>query len=74
MTEYTRITETTGKRRGRKPLPPDERERRRTLQKERNKKRQEARRRAFFVLQHRHSEEFEQLLAEEFKALTSKAD
>ena len=70
MSEYERIIETTGNRRGRKPLPVEERDRRRALQKEQNRKRQEARRRAFLVLQHRHSAEFEALLAEELSALS----
>lgn len=71
MSEYESIAEVVRKRRGRKPLPVEERERRRALQKEQNRLRQEARRRAYLVLQHRHEDEFKALFTEEFAALTS---
>ena len=72
MSEYEKIIENVGKRRGRKPLPAEERERRRLLQKAENRRRQEARRRAFLVLQHRYPEEFSALLTQEYEALESK--
>lgn len=72
MSEYEKIIDSVGKRRGRKPLPEAERERRRELQKEQNKRRQEARRRAYLVLQHRYPSEFEALVAQEYEALADK--
>jgi hypothetical protein len=72
MSEYENIINTVGKRRGRKPLAPEERERRRLIQKEENKRRQEARRRAHLVLQHRYAEEFDRLFTDEYKTLTNK--
>lgn len=71
MSEYEKIIETVGKRRGRKPLPVEERDRRRAAQKEQNRLRQEARRRAFLVLQHRYPEEFSAILEDEYKAITT---
>ena len=59
---------TEKKKRGRKPLPPEERERRRVIQVEKNRIKQDARRRALTILAHRHSEEFKQLLAKELKS------
>jgi len=73
MSEYEKIIEAVGKRRGRKPLAPEERERRRSIQREQNRKRQEARRRALLVLQHRHADEFDVILSEEINALTNSA-
>jgi hypothetical protein len=66
MSEYNEI-KASGFKRGRKPLPPEEKARRVEIQ----KKRQEARRRALAVLQHRHAEEFAQICEAEFKALNS---
>lgn len=64
MSEYAKI-KASGFKRGRKPLPPDEKARRIEM----HKKKQEARRRALAVLQHRHSQEFAQIWEEEFAAL-----
>lgn len=69
MTEYETIVENIGKRRGRKPLPADERDRRRAIQREENRKRQEARRRAHLVLQHKYADEYSAIFAEEYTAL-----
>ena len=71
MSEYQKIIESGKSNRGRKPLPPEEKARRQELQKIENRKRAEARRRAALVLQHRHSDEFQKLYKEEFKAITS---
>lgn len=71
MSEYEKIIEAVGKRRGRKPLAPEERDRRRAIQREQNRKRQEARRRALLVLQHRYAEEFDAILSDEIKALST---
>jgi predicted metallo-beta-lactamase superfamily hydrolase len=57
----------TPKKRGRKPLPPEERERRRSAQAEKNRIKQDARRRALAILAHRHSDEFQAILNEELK-------
>lgn len=59
------------KKRGRKPLPVEERERRRAIQIEKNRIKQDARRRALAVLAHRHSEEFQQLLRTELGSSSS---
>ena len=55
---------TAPKKRGRKPLAPEERARRRAAQQEVNRKKQEARRKALAILSERHTEEFEQILKE----------
>lgn len=74
MSEYETLVSTVGKRRGRKPLPPEERERRRALQRKENSRRQEARRRAHLVLQHRYKDEYDSLFAQEYDTLATKAD
>jgi hypothetical protein len=68
MSDYTDIV-SQGKKRGRKPLPPEEKARRQEIQKAENRKRQEARRRASLVLQHRYSDEFAGLYKKEYEAL-----
>lgn len=64
MSEYEKI-KASGFKRGRKPLPPEEK----ALRVEAHKKKQEARRRALAVLQHRHAQEFAQIWEAELKAL-----
>jgi hypothetical protein len=59
------------KKRGRKPLPPEERERRRAIQVQKNRVKQDARRRALSILAVRHSEEFKKLLNKELKSSSS---
>ena len=67
MTEYQQIiADKTKSKRGRKPLPAEEKARRVEIQKEKNRLRQEARRRASLVLQHRYADEFEALYKVEF--------
>lgn len=56
------------KKRGRKPLPPEERERRRAIQVANNRVKQDARRKALKILALRHTEEFQQLLNDELKS------
>lgn len=73
MSEYDRLIENVGKRRGRKPLPEAERIRREEARKADNRLRQEARRRAFAVLQHRYTDEFNSLLTQEYDALSNKS-
>lgn len=58
------MTAKTNKR-GRKPLPPEERERRRAIQALVNRKKQDARRRALAVLAERHTAEFDELFKNE---------
>lgn len=55
-----------GLKRGRPRLSDEEREERRLM----TAKRQEARRRAIIVLQHRYSEEYEEIFKKELKALS----
>ncbi len=74
MSEYQKIIANGKSTRGRKPLPLEEKARRQEIQKEQNRKRSEARRRAALVLQHRYSDEFEQLYKEEFKAINKAAN
>jgi hypothetical protein len=67
MTEYQQIiADKTKSKRGRKPLPAEEKARRVEIQKEKNRLRQEARRRASLVLQHRYADEFDALYKVEF--------
>lgn len=67
MTEYQEIiADKTKSKRGRKPLPAEEKARRVEIQKEKNRLRQEARRRASLVLQHRYADEFDALYKVEF--------
>lgn len=60
----------SGLKRGRKPLPAEEKQRRQALQ----KIKQEARRRATIVLQHKYAEEFARMIEEEMTALTDGAE
>lgn len=53
------------KKRGRKPLPPEERERRRAARAVADRKTQNARRRAMAVLAERYRSEFDELLQSE---------
>lgn len=64
MSAYEEIR-AKGLKRGRKPLPPEEKQSRVRM----HKLRQEARRRAAIVLQHNHAEEFKQLLDKELESL-----
>lgn len=68
MSEYSKIN-AEKKKRGRKPLPPEEKARRVAIQRENNRKRQEARRRANMVLQERYADEFALLYKAEYAAL-----
>lgn len=71
------MSESTSKgvRRGRPAfLTPEEKAVRKERAKVQNRLRQEARRRAFVVLQHRYSEEFETLMAEELQNLSNNDD
>lgn len=74
MSEYTAIKNTLKARRGRKPLPPEERERRLAKQRADNRLRQEARRRALAVLQHRHAAEFAALYDDEYREIVESAN
>ena len=67
MSEYSKLKQ-KGLPRGRTPLSPEEKQ----LRVVRNKMRQEARRRAGIVLQHKYSQEFEEICDSEFRALQSK--
>lgn len=67
MSEYNKL-KTQGLTRGRPKLSPEEKLQRKEL----NVMRQEARRRATIVLQHRHAEEFAQIIEDEMKALGKK--
>ena len=67
-TTYQQLKKKLGVSRGRKPLPAEERARR-ELRKVEAKRRNEAKRRASFVLQTRYTEEFDELFAEEMKAM-----
>lgn len=70
MSTYTEIFGTDGHaRRGRPPLPAEERERRAAVRKVESKRRTEARRRALAVLGHRHADELADLVAAEYAAL-----
>ena len=72
MSNYTEIFGPNGHaRRGRPPLPAEERERRAAVRKVESKRRTEARRRALAVLGHRHADELEALIATEYAALAS---
>lgn len=68
-TQYENIKDKLLKKRGRKPLPPEEKARRVAEQKKDNRRRAEARRRAYIVLQHKYDEEFKKLFAEEYENL-----
>ena len=58
-----------GKKGGRRPLPPEEKERRQKLQKIKTRRNQQAKARAYAVLAHRHADEFEDLFQVEFDGL-----
>ena len=67
MSEYD-LLKNKGLVRGRPRLTEEERKSR----KEMTNKRQEARRRALLVLQHRHSEEYAEILEKEIRAVLKK--
>ena len=68
-TQYERLKAQMNKKRGRSPLPADEKKRRVEAQRKEARRRNEARRRAALVLTHKYEQEFEQYFAEEYKAL-----
>ena len=68
-TEYEKILESGASKRGRKPLPANEKAQRLAEQRVKNRMRAEARRRALIVLAHRHSDEFARLYKGEYHAL-----
>jgi hypothetical protein len=70
-TPYEQMKASLQKRKGRKPLPEEEKARRNELQKRENARRAEARRRANVVLSHKYEEEFKVLFNEEYSALES---
>lgn len=68
-TTYTKLREQVGSRRGRKPLPEQERQRRLEARKAENRQRMEAKRRAWFVLENKYNKEFKKIFQEEFEIL-----
>jgi|688.fasta_scaffold36685_4 hypothetical protein len=68
-TAYETLKQKMHTRRGRAPLPPEEKARRAKHQKAENRRRAEARRRAYLVLQHRYENEFKVLFEDEYTAL-----
>lgn len=68
-TEYEKILESGASKRGRKPLPANEKAERLAEQRIKNRMRAEARRRALIVLAHRHATEFYKLYKGEYDAL-----
>lgn len=68
-TTYTKLRQQVGSRRGRKPLPDEERKRRIEARKAENRQRMEAKRRAWFVLENKYSKEFKKIFQEEFDLL-----
>jgi len=70
-TEYEKILESGASKRGRKPLPANEKAQRLAEQRVKNRMRAEARRRALIVLAHRHSSEFAKLYKGEYEAMGS---
>lgn len=68
-TEYEKILASGVSKRGRRPLPPDEKAERLAEQRMKNRMRAEARRRSLIVLAHRHAAEFSKLYKSEYKAL-----
>ena len=68
-TEYETLKEKMHMRRGRTPLPVEEKARREKQQKSENRRRAETRRRAYLVLQHKYEDEFKTLFNEEYSAL-----
>ena len=73
ISEYRTIVASTNRRRGRPRLSDEERAIRAEQRKEANRIKQEARRRAAIVLQHRHQEEFQELLRSEYDALVAES-
>jgi len=69
-TQYERLKTQLKKKAGRKPLSPEERQRRKEEQQKENRRRTEARRRALLVLQYKHEDEFSEIYADEYKALS----
>ena len=68
-TQYNALKSKLQMRRGRTPLPPEEKARREKQQKSENRRRAEARRRAYLVLQHKYEDEFKTVFSEEYSAL-----
>jgi hypothetical protein len=68
-TTYEQMKKKLGVTRGRKPLPVEERNRRAEARRVDAKRKLEAKRRASFVLQIRYKDEFDEVFAEEMKAL-----
>ena len=68
-TTYEAMKTKVGGKRGRKPLPEDERKRRADARKVTLRRQMEAKRRAYFVLQHRYSDEFQKIYDEEYESL-----
>ena len=68
-TTYQEIKKKVGEKRGRKPLPEDERKRRAEARKIELRRRMEAKRRAWFVLEHRYKDEFQRVFDEEYATL-----
>lgn len=69
MSTYQEMKTKLGSRRGRKPLPAEERERRAKERQAKLRRRMEAKRRAWFVLEHKYSDEFTKIYEEELKSL-----
>jgi hypothetical protein len=68
-TTYQELRKKVNPKRGRKPLPEDERKRRAEARKIELRRKMEAKRRAWFVLENKYKDEFERLFAEEYEAL-----
>lgn len=68
-TTYQEMKKKVGVKRGRKPLPEDERKRRAEARKIELRRRMEAKRRAWFVLENKYKDEFDRLFAEEYEVL-----
>ena len=68
-TEYQKILASGAGKRGRKPLPANEKAEKLAEQRVKNRMRAEARRRALIVLTHRHESEFAKLYKSEYSAL-----
>lgn len=68
-TTYQELKDKVGVKRGRKPLPEEERKRRAEARKVTLRRQMEARRRAHFVLQHRYNDEFQKIYNEEYESL-----
>lgn len=71
ISEYRTIISTAKRHRGRPRLTEEERAIRAEQRKVANRLKQEARRRAAIVLQHRHADEFANLLKSEYEALVA---